>query len=163
MASSNQIRRINAINDIKDVYPITDINDGVGPIHGQVGSQTPPSNRIRSKRAALTYNRVAEKFIMSISAAAKELDVSTTTLKFRCRELGIPDWPYLKMKCLATLEASVSGFARPGSQHINRHIRDEMEAIKQDPTLKISDETNFLRHQMYELKKKRKRNATGAV
>ncbi|KAJ1700989.1 hypothetical protein LUZ63_000771 [Rhynchospora breviuscula] len=100
---------------------------------------------------------------MPESAAAKELDVSVTTLKFCCRKLGIPKWPYKKMKCLATLEASVSGFAHPGSQHVIRHIREEMEAIKQNSTLEISDETNELRQQMYELKKKRKRNDTGAV
>ncbi|KAJ4794880.1 RWP-RK domain protein [Rhynchospora pubera] len=151
MASSNTIRRIYAM---KDVYPISDITDGVNPIHVQVGSQTPPSNRIRSKRAALTYNHVAEKFTMPISIAAKELGVSTSTLKYRCRELGIPYWPYLKIKSLATLESSVLGFARAGSQHIIRHIREEMEAIMDNLTLKISDETKDLRYRMYELKKK---------
>ncbi|KAJ3708979.1 hypothetical protein LUZ61_012684 [Rhynchospora tenuis] len=100
---------------------------------------------------------------MPISAAAKELDVSTTTLKVRCRELGIPDWPYLKMKCLATLEASVLVFAHPRSQHVIRHIREVRQAIRQNPTLEISDKINILRQQMYELKKKRKRNDTGAV
>ncbi|KAJ3702773.1 hypothetical protein LUZ61_006478 [Rhynchospora tenuis] len=155
MASSNQIRRIKAV---KVVDPITDRNNTVDPIQGQVGTQT-PSNQIkkRSKRSALTYNRVSEKFIMPIKAATKELGVSKSTLKFRCRELGIPDWPYMKMKCLTTLEASASVFAHEGYQSVIRHIREEMDAIKQNPSLEISDETNVLRNQMYDLKKKRGR------
>jgi hypothetical protein len=42
-------------------------------------------------------------FYMPITRAAREMNVGLTVLKKRCRELGIPWWPYRKMKSLKSL------------------------------------------------------------
>ncbi|KAJ1692105.1 hypothetical protein LUZ63_008803 [Rhynchospora breviuscula] len=44
----------------------------------------------RPNRNELKFDHVAQKFSLPIKEAARDLKVSVSTLKFRCRELGIP-------------------------------------------------------------------------
>ncbi|KAJ1690554.1 hypothetical protein LUZ63_014709 [Rhynchospora breviuscula] len=97
---------------------------------------------------------------MPIAAAAKSLAVSKSTLKLRCRELGILVWLYRKFNSLEKLIDKVVELAHPGFQFIVCKIRQEIEAIKMNPSLKIKDEIECLRRAMYDLNyKKRKDNS----
>ncbi|KAJ4784323.1 RWP-RK domain-containing protein [Rhynchospora pubera] len=95
---------------------------------------------------------------MPMATAAKGLAVSRSTLKLRCRELGIPVWPYRKLSSLEKLIDRVVELSHPGFQFVVSNIRREIEAIKMDPSLKIKDEIEHLRQAMYDLKYKKRRN-----
>ncbi|KAK7313718.1 hypothetical protein VNO77_38913 [Canavalia gladiata] len=51
----------------------------------------------------LSRKTISKYFYMPITQAARELNVSLTLLKKRCRELGIPRWPHRKLMSLQTL------------------------------------------------------------
>ncbi|KAJ4780916.1 RWP-RK domain-containing protein [Rhynchospora pubera] len=113
--------------------------------------------RERGKRFQLTFDIVAQKFNIPIAKAAKEFGMSKGTLQLRCRELGFEKWPFPKLKCLTNLSKSVMRARFPGFQTVLEEIKDEIESITQNPSLDIKDETNVLRQQMYDMKKKNRR------
>ncbi|KAJ4805066.1 Plant regulator RWP-RK family protein [Rhynchospora pubera] len=112
----------------------------------------------RSKRHTITFEHLSGKFHMPMAAASKSLAVSKSTLKLRCRELGILVWPYRKLSSLEKLINKVVELAHPGFQFIVCNIRQEIEAIKMNPSLKIKNETECLRRAMYDLHYKKRRD-----
>lgn len=60
-----------------------------------------------SKSKMLSIETISQYFYMQISQAAKEMNVSVTVLKKRCRELDINRWPYRKLKSIQNLEKSI--------------------------------------------------------
>ncbi|KAJ4753566.1 hypothetical protein LUZ62_064552 [Rhynchospora pubera] len=111
----------------------------------------------RPNRNELKFDHVAKKFSLPIKDAARDLKVSMSTLKFRCRELGIPKWPYRKIQSLETLIETMLELAPFGFQHMIGKVREEIEAIKLNPTLEIKYETERLRQEIYDSKYKRRR------
>ncbi|KAJ1701244.1 hypothetical protein LUZ63_001023 [Rhynchospora breviuscula] len=111
----------------------------------------------RARRFALNFDQVAQKFNVPIGKAAKEFQLSTSTLKLRCRELGFEKWPYPKLKSLRNLVNDLTEYQVRGFQNIAEEISEEIESIKENPSLGIKAETKILRQQMYELKKKKRR------
>ena len=57
----------------------------------------------RGFRHLLSREIIAEHFNEPIEKAAKELNIGTTQLKKRCRELGINHWPQRQLTSLQTL------------------------------------------------------------
>jgi hypothetical protein len=53
--------------------------------------------------AKITLSDLVKYFDMPILEASKNLNVGTTVLKRRCRELGLPRWPHRKIKSLDSL------------------------------------------------------------
>ncbi|EFJ04176.1 hypothetical protein SELMODRAFT_73278, partial [Selaginella moellendorffii] len=51
----------------------------------------------------ISLEDLSRYFTMPITQASKELKVSRTVLKKRCREFGIPQWPHHKLKSLESL------------------------------------------------------------
>ncbi|EFJ28096.1 hypothetical protein SELMODRAFT_73118, partial [Selaginella moellendorffii] len=51
----------------------------------------------------ISLEDLSRYFTMPITQASKELKVSHTVLKKRCRESGIPQWPHRKLKSLKSL------------------------------------------------------------
>ncbi|KAJ4780354.1 RWP-RK domain-containing family protein [Rhynchospora pubera] len=117
----------------------------------------------RARRFALNFDQVAQKFNVPIGKAAKEFQLATSTLKLHCRELGFKKRPYPKLKSLRNLVNDLTKYRVRDFQNIAEEILEEIEFIKDNPSLDIKDETKILRQQMYELKrKKRRRNDTSA-
>lgn len=46
----------------------------------------------------LTFEIIAQKFDKSLSQAAKEFNMCTSTLKRKCRHVNIMQWPFRKVK-----------------------------------------------------------------
>ncbi|KAJ1700686.1 hypothetical protein LUZ63_000465 [Rhynchospora breviuscula] len=109
------------------------------------------------RRNVLTLEHLAEKFSMPIKDAADEFKLSVTTLMLRCRELGFEKWPFRRMQSLEHLIDDLLEMKPSGFQDAVAEIRQEIEAIKLNPSLDIKDETKHLRQQMYQLKSKRRR------
>ncbi|KAJ4733599.1 Plant regulator RWP-RK family protein [Rhynchospora pubera] len=111
----------------------------------------------RPNRNELKLEHVAQKFSLPIKEAARDLKVSVSTLKFRCRELGIPKWPYRKIQSLETLIETMLEIEPFGFHHMIGKVREEIEAIKLNPALEIKYETERLRQEIYDSKYKRRR------
>ncbi|KAJ4800097.1 RWP-RK domain-containing protein [Rhynchospora pubera] len=173
--ASNNIRRTYAIRDTNDI-PTT--NDAmlflVQPIHqfhtvnltnGQWRTQPLHINGVgivqqaslRGRRFALTFDHVAQKFHMPIDKAAKEFGLSVTTLKWRCRELGFKKWLYPKLQCLQNLVNNLMEFRIRGFQKLVDDIMEEINSIKQNPSLEIKHEIKKLKKKMYDLKTRKRR------
>ncbi|KAJ4778270.1 Vesicle-associated membrane protein 727 [Rhynchospora pubera] len=113
----------------------------------------------RPNRNELKLEHVAHKFSLPIKEAARDLKVSVSTLKFRCRELGIPKWPYRKIQSLETLIETMLEIEPFGFHHMIGKVREEIEAIKLNPTLEIKYETERFRQEIYDSKYKRQRTS----
>lgn len=50
--------------------------------------------------SALSMETISPFFTMPLVQAAEKLGVSATTLKLRCRELGISSWPHRKLRSI---------------------------------------------------------------
>ncbi|KAJ4791816.1 hypothetical protein LUZ62_043062 [Rhynchospora pubera] len=111
----------------------------------------------RPNRNELKLEHVAQKFSLPIKEAARDLKVSVSTLKFRCRELGIPKWPYRKIQSLETLIETMLEIEPFGFHHMIGKVREEIEAIKLNPALEIKYETERLRQEIYDSKYKQRR------
>ncbi|KAJ1690481.1 hypothetical protein LUZ63_004028 [Rhynchospora breviuscula] len=161
------IQRIYAIRDTNAITNTNDVMPFMASQNGRGGSQSLQSNgrrmlqdvspNPRARRFAINFDQLAQKFNVPISKAAKEFKLSTSTLKLRCRELGFEKWPYPKLKSLRNLVNNLTKYRVQDFQNIVDEIWEEIESIKENPSLNIKDETKILRQQMYELKKKRRR------
>ena len=60
-----------------------------------------------SKAKMLSQETISRYFYMPLTQAAREMNVSVTTLKKRCRELQIKRWPNRKLNSLRNLEESI--------------------------------------------------------
>ncbi|KAJ4798977.1 RWP-RK domain-containing protein [Rhynchospora pubera] len=96
---------------------------------------------------------------MSIKDAARELKVSVPTLQLRCRELVIPKWPYRKVRSLETLIETMEELAPRRFEHAISKVRDEIKAIKLNPSMEIKYETERLRQEIYDFKYSRQRSS----
>lgn len=56
-----------------------------------------------SKSSTIRFEDISKYFYMTITDAAKKMNVGLTVLKKRCRELGISRWPHRKMKSMKSL------------------------------------------------------------
>ncbi|KAJ4794550.1 RWP-RK domain-containing family protein [Rhynchospora pubera] len=110
----------------------------------------------RARRFALNFDQLAQKFNVPIGKAAKEFQLSTSTLKLHCRELGFKKWPYRKLKSLRNLVNDLTKYRVRDFQNIVEEILEEIDSIKENPSLDIMAETKILRQQMYELKRKKR-------
>ncbi|KAJ1692440.1 hypothetical protein LUZ63_009138 [Rhynchospora breviuscula] len=161
------IQRIYTIRDTNAKTKNNDVMPFMASQNGRGGSQPLQSNgrrmlqdispNPRARRFALNFNQVAQKFNAPIGKAAKDFQLSTSTLKLRCRELGFKKWPYPKLKSLSNLVNDLTKYRVRDFQNIVEEILEEIESIKENPSLDIKSETKILRQQMYELKKKKKR------
>ncbi|KAJ4801347.1 RWP-RK domain-containing protein [Rhynchospora pubera] len=109
---------------------------------------------LRPNRNEPKFDHEAKKFSLPIKEAAIDLKVSVSTLKLRCRELGIPKWPYRKIQSLETLIETMLDLAPFLFQHVIGKVQEEIEAIKLNPALEIKYETERLRQEIYDSKYK---------
>ncbi|CAN6274454.1 unnamed protein product [Urochloa humidicola] len=107
---------------------------------------------------ALTFELVSGHFCMPIKQAARELNVGVTVLKKRSRELGIPRWPYRKVKSLQTLIDNVQELVKDGDlmrSEVER-LERKKKLIEERPEVTLDEKTKELRQLCFKERFKRK-------
>lgn len=61
--------------------------------------------------STLSREVISSYFHMPVCQAAEELGIGETTLKERCRKVGIPRWPHRKLKSLEALMKNVQVYS----------------------------------------------------
>ncbi|KAJ4753078.1 RWP-RK domain-containing protein [Rhynchospora pubera] len=148
------------------MQPLHQLNT-VDAVDGRGGKTLHPNGVVRDvqllyprpNRNELKFEHVAQKFSLPIKEASRDLKVSVSTLKFRCRELGISKWQYRKIQSLETLIETMLELEHFGFHHVIGKVREEIEAIKLNPSLEIKYETERLRQEIYDSKYKRRRTS----
>ncbi|XP_057787850.1 uncharacterized protein LOC131005068 isoform X4 [Salvia miltiorrhiza] len=74
----------------------------------------------------LSRQMISQYFCMPIAQAAKQLNIGLTCLKRRCRELGIPRWPYRKRRSLQIRNKDVQAEANKNVQ-VETNSESELE------------------------------------
>ncbi|KAI3689423.1 hypothetical protein L2E82_47380 [Cichorium intybus] len=111
---------------------------------------TTEANSRRGFRHSLSREIIAEHFNEPIEKAAKELNIGTTQLKKRCRDLGIEHWPQRQLKSLQTLIDRVEEFgnefsgAAGLSKDLLPNLKREREAIMEGSQSGLTDGTKKL-------------------
>ncbi|PRQ42724.1 putative transcription factor Nin-like family [Rosa chinensis] len=108
-----------------------------------------------SKAKMLSQETISEYFYMPITRAAEEMNVSVTTLKKRCRELGIHRWPCRKLNSVKNLEESIqiSYMQEFGKKEEElEFLEKERKMIEQVPDLQLEEKTKRLRHAYFKAK-----------
>ncbi|KAM5560652.1 protein RKD2-like [Rosa sericea] len=103
-----------------------------------------------SKAKMLSQETISQYFYMPITRAAKEMNVSVTTLKKRCRELGIHRWPCRKLNSVKNLEESIQEFGK--NEEELEFLEKERKMIEQVPDLQLEKKTKRLRHAYFKAK-----------
>ncbi|KAI3700161.1 hypothetical protein L2E82_44780 [Cichorium intybus] len=96
----------------------------------------------RGFRHLLSREIIAEHFSEPIEKAAKELNIGTTQLKKRCRELGINHWPQRQLTSLQTLIDRAEATELSGDLIPN--LKREKEAIIEGSQSGLTDGTKKL-------------------
>ncbi|KAM0991699.1 hypothetical protein ACFX13_010232 [Malus domestica] len=113
----------------------------------------------RSHRSIeLSKETISHHFYMPVSEAAKEMNVSQTILKKRCRELGIPRWPYRKLASLQTLARNIHEL---GDGQLNGEVElleRERQLMEEFPDLQLEENTKKLRRAFFKAKYKKKKS-----
>lgn len=98
---------------------------------------------------------IANLFHLPISEAAKRLGVGATVLKKRCRRLGIPRWPYRKLKSLDNVCSNLEKYchkavdSKERFQELQAILRLEKEAMIQKPSIGFNPELRRLRQELF--------------
>lgn len=98
---------------------------------------------------------IATLFHLPISEAAKRLGVGATVLKKRCRRLGIPRWPYRKLKSLDNVCSNLEKYchkavdSKERFQELQAILRLEKEAMIQKPSIGFNPELRRLRQELF--------------
>ncbi|XP_045809875.1 protein RKD5-like [Trifolium pratense] len=113
----------------------------------------------RDHVAKITVSDLVKYFDMPLLEASKKLNVGTTVLKRRCRELGLPRWPHRKIKSLDTLihdlqeEAAHKEMKNKAAAMAVRKkqkmVESEKERIEKKPFIAIKSETRRLRQYVF--------------
>ncbi|GJM86826.1 hypothetical protein PR202_ga02721 [Eleusine coracana subsp. coracana] len=126
--------------------------------------KTKKGRDMRRSSEALTFELVSRHFCMPINQAAKELNVGVTSLKLRCRELGIPRWPHRKVKILQTLIDDVQELEKdtePVDGHRTRRVVEMLQQtkklIEERPAMMLDKKTRQLRQACLREKSRRKK------
>ncbi|XP_044485598.1 protein RKD2-like, partial [Mangifera indica] len=102
----------------------------------------------------LSIETISKYFYMPIKKAAKELNVGLTTLKKRCRELGIRRWPHRKLTSLQTL-------IKNGNEgKLNEAIEvleKEKKMMEEMPDLQMEEKTKRLRQTCFKANYKKRK------
>lgn len=99
----DEISRVNSIGDSNMEIVLHEENNTVKE------TTTSQKRRYREDGVTKTLSKetISQYYYMPITKAAKELKVGLTSLKKRCRELGIPRWPHRKLKSLRNVETNI--------------------------------------------------------
>ncbi|KAI3723496.1 hypothetical protein L2E82_35118 [Cichorium intybus] len=149
--SQDHVQMIHNDNSTAGFEPLTSKNTVVGS-----GS---------SSRHVLSRGIIAEHFNKPIKQAAKELNVGTTRLKKRCRELGIKRWPQRQIKSLQTLIDSTQEFGNNSNEAIELsrdiipNLEKEKEAIIEGSHSGLTDSTKKLRQVAHKAAYKEKKDS----
>jgi len=98
---------------------------------------------------------IATLFHLPISEAAKHLGVGATVLKKRCRRLGIPRWPYRKLKSLDNVSSNLEKYchkavdSKERFQELQTILRSQKEAMIQKPSIGFDPELRRLRQELF--------------
>ncbi|XP_074314809.1 uncharacterized protein LOC141650976 [Silene latifolia] len=113
---------------------------------------------------ALSKEIISQYFYMPITKAAKELNVGSTLLKKRCRELGIQRWPHRKLMSLQTLIKNVQELGKEGGDENGEKLMEAIEILEQEkklmeeiPDLQLETRTKRLRQACFKAKYKRRK------
>ncbi|KAL9653948.1 hypothetical protein ABK040_014161 [Willaertia magna] len=99
-------------------------------------TSTNQSSTINSA-ANLSYNAIATHFRLPLHEACVALHVDESSLKKRCRELGIKRWPYRK-RCDLLKDVNVS----PKSQQQNQNQQQKQQPVKLFSCFQLSNKTS---------------------
>lgn len=103
----------------------------------------------------LNLTAIGKLFHLPIAVAAKQLGVGATVLKKKCRKLGIPRWPYRKLKSMDNVSNNLERFCRRtiDSEEKVHKLQDilkmQKEAMIQEPSLGFDPETRKLRQELF--------------
>ncbi|KAI3708987.1 hypothetical protein L2E82_38639 [Cichorium intybus] len=122
-------------NHLQDhVQMIPNSNNNTFELNPSIPTTTAVGSR-RGFRHSLSREIIAEHFNEPIEKAAKELNIGSTQLKKRCRDIGIDHWPQRQLKSLQTLIDCVEEFgnefsgAAGLSKDLLPNLKREKEAI----------------------------------
>ncbi|XP_024314653.1 protein RKD4-like [Brachypodium distachyon] len=100
-------------------------------------------------------------FYMPMTKAAQELNVGTTALKKRCRELGVARWPHRKMKSLRSLISNLqemgNGMSLPPLEAVQEELEVCCAMMEQNPGIELSESTKKLRQACFKESYNRRR------
>nr|GME07148.1 protein RKD1 [Ipomoea batatas] len=104
-----------------------------------------------------TLNRevISSYFHMPVCQAAEELGIGETTLKERCRKVGIPRWPHRKLKSLEALMKNVQDFEENPKDALTRAtigvLKNRHKLLSDMPGSNLHPETLCLRNANFKL------------
>ncbi|XP_031120923.1 protein RKD1-like [Ipomoea triloba] len=105
--------------------------------------------RTRRDSSSISLEELSRYFHLNTAQAANKLRIGQSTLKRRCRQLGISYWPQRKFLTLERLYKNVQEFGEIKEEAELKRIMNELEDKKkmllQDPNLKLDKATNKLR------------------
>ena len=82
-------------DDLFDIENLVNLLDHSGDISTAISA--------RNQKKDITLHELSNYFNMPLDQAAKELKVSATLLKKKCRDYDIPHWPHRQLKSLERL------------------------------------------------------------
>ncbi|KAI3722232.1 hypothetical protein L2E82_33263 [Cichorium intybus] len=101
-------------------------------------------------RQPLSKEAITQHFNKPLLEAAKELNVGSTQLKNRCRELGIPKWPRRQLKSLETLINNTQELNNIANEaDVILGIENEKKAIFEGSSSKMTDTTKKFRQAVF--------------
>ncbi|XP_037450944.1 protein RKD1-like [Triticum dicoccoides] len=123
------------------------------------------------EKPSLTFELVSQFFCMPIDEAARELNVGLTSLKRRCRELGIPRWPWRTVRSLQELIDVVKELGKDDTPEkaektkmVVQKLLEVMKLIAERPDVELDKETKVFRQACYkEMHERRIKRKLGKV
>ncbi|XP_031106345.1 protein RKD2-like [Ipomoea triloba] len=99
--------------------------------------------------ASISLEELSRYFHLNTTQAANKLRIGQSTLKRRCRQLGISYWPQRKFLTLERLYKIVQEFGEIKEEaevkRIMKELEDKKKMLLQNPNLKLDEATNKLR------------------
>ncbi|KAI3721819.1 hypothetical protein L2E82_32837 [Cichorium intybus] len=131
------------------IQMIPNNNNNTFELNPSIPTTTVAGSR-RGFRHSLSREIIVEHFNEPTEKAAKELNIGSTQLKKRCRDLGIEHWPQRQLKSLQTLIDRVEEFgnefsgAAGLSKDLIPNLKREKEAIIEGSQSGLTDGTKKL-------------------
>ncbi|XP_031124394.1 protein RKD1-like [Ipomoea triloba] len=105
--------------------------------------------------STLSREVISSYFHMPVCQAAEELGIGETTLKERCRKVGIPRWPHRKLKSLEALMKNVQDFEENPKDALTRAtigvLKNRHKLLSDMPGSNLDPETLCLRNAYFKL------------
>ncbi|KAF9601940.1 hypothetical protein IFM89_024274 [Coptis chinensis] len=113
--------------------------------------------------ASISFDDISKYFGRPVREACANLKVGQTVLKRKCRDFGIPKWPYRKIKSLDNLIHNIKAEVGRQQAKMNQEtaeavletqkiIESEKELIEKRPAIQLKSETKKFRERLFKRK-----------